>query len=79
MKADLEMNKQSAISFYQTAYLGNPGKAVDEYVGLEYIQHNPLVGNGKEAFIEYFERMAIRLRWNRYNGTRTIQIIVEEI
>jgi len=57
MKADLEANKRNAISFYQTAYLGNPRKAVEEYVGEEYIQHIPLVVNVKEAFIEYFEIM----------------------
>ena len=52
MKIDLEANKQNAISFYQTAYLGNPRTAVEEFVGKEYIQHNPLVGNGKEALTE---------------------------
>jgi predicted SnoaL-like aldol condensation-catalyzing enzyme len=54
---DSESNKRSAIAFYQTAYLGNPREAVQLYVGNEYIQHNPLVANGKEAFIEYFEKM----------------------
>lgn len=39
------------------AYLGEPRKAVDLYVGSEYIQHNPLVDNGPEAFIEYFDKM----------------------
>ena len=39
------------------AYEGNPKNAVEKYVGDEYIQHNPLVGDGKEPFIEYFERM----------------------
>ena len=57
MKYDLEKNKKNAIAFYKTAYDGNPRKAVERYVGAEYIQHNPLVGNGKEPFIEYFERM----------------------
>lgn len=54
---DNETNKRNAIAFYRTAYLGNPREAVDKYVGAEYIQHNPLVANGKQAFIEYFERM----------------------
>ena len=53
---DLEANKRNAISFYQTAYLGNPRKAVEEYVGEKYIQHNPRVKNGKEGFIEYFKK-----------------------
>ena len=57
MKADLEANKQNAVSFYKTAYLGNPRKAVEQYVGEEYIQHNPIARNGKEGFIEYFEQM----------------------
>lgn len=53
-----DQNKKNAISFYRTAYNGNPRKAVKLYVGNEYIQHNPLVDDGKEPFIEYFERMA---------------------
>lgn len=50
-------NKENAIAFYKTAYEGNPRKAVESYVGSEYIQHNPAVGDGKEKFIAYFERM----------------------
>jgi len=57
MTQNLELNRQNAISFYQTAYEGEPRKAVELYVGKEYIQHNPLVGDGKEPFIAYFERM----------------------
>jgi predicted SnoaL-like aldol condensation-catalyzing enzyme len=58
MRNDLEENKKNAIAFYRTAYSGNPAKAVEAYVGAEYIQHNPLVGNGKQAFIDYFTAMA---------------------
>jgi predicted SnoaL-like aldol condensation-catalyzing enzyme len=58
MTSDLEANKQNAIEFYRTAYLGDPAKAVELYVGAEYVQHNPLVGDGKAAFIEYFNDMA---------------------
>lgn len=49
MQHDLEANKQNAMAFYRTAYLGGPEKAVDMYVGAEYIQHNPLVGDGKQV------------------------------
>ena len=58
MKHDLEMNKHNAVAFYRTAYLGDPAGAVEKYVGEKYIQHNPLVGNGKESFIDYFNEMA---------------------
>lgn len=54
---DLESNKKNAIAFYRTAYMGDPSKAVEEFVGAEYIQHNPLVADGKQAFIDYFEEM----------------------
>jgi predicted SnoaL-like aldol condensation-catalyzing enzyme len=54
---DLQRNKQNAIDFYRTAYLGNPREAVEKFVGEDYIQHNPLVGDGKQAFIDYFTRM----------------------
>lgn len=55
----IEANKQNAIEFYKTAYNGNPKKAVELYVGNEYIQHNPAVGDGPQSFIDYFERMFI--------------------
>ncbi|MEH6609407.1 MAG: nuclear transport factor 2 family protein [Halioglobus sp.] len=58
MHNDLECNKGSAIDFYRAAYLGEPAKAVADHVGADYIQHNPLVGDGKRAFIDYFEEMA---------------------
>lgn len=57
MNQDLQANKQNAIAFYEMAYRGNPSRAVELYVGDEYIQHNPLVGNGPQPFIDYFERM----------------------
>jgi len=57
MNEELNQNKKNAIEFYKMAYNGNPKKATELYVGAEYIQHNPLVGDGKQAFIVYFEKM----------------------
>ena len=54
---NLEDNKTNAIAFYKMAYEGNPKRAVELYVGNQYIQHNPDVEDGPEGFIEYFERM----------------------
>jgi predicted SnoaL-like aldol condensation-catalyzing enzyme len=58
MQVNLEENKKNAIAFYRTAYMGDPARAVELYVGAEYIQHNPLVADGKQAFVDYFTEMA---------------------
>lgn len=34
-----------------------PAEAIERYAGDEYIQHNPALADGKEAFIAYFMRM----------------------
>jgi predicted SnoaL-like aldol condensation-catalyzing enzyme len=55
----LERNKRTVIAFYDLMFNQcQPREAVERYSGAEYIQHNPGVGNSKEAFIAYFERMA---------------------
>ena len=54
-----ERNKQNATGFYDLMFNQcKPGEAVSKFVGDVYIQHNPHVAEGKEAFIAYFERMA---------------------
>lgn len=57
MKQDLAQNKSNAIAFYKMAYDGDPKQAVDRYTGDEYVQHNPAVGDGKLAFVMYFQAM----------------------
>jgi predicted SnoaL-like aldol condensation-catalyzing enzyme len=55
----LERNKQTVMSFYDLAFnLCQPAEAIQRYAGEVYIQHNPQVADGKQAFIDYFERMA---------------------
>lgn len=54
----LERNRNSAIEFYELMFNeSKPRQAIERYVGEDYIQHNPEVGDGREAFIDYFERM----------------------
>jgi len=54
---NLEANKKNAIAFYKMAYEGNPKDAVNQFIGNQYIQHNPDVADGLQGFIDYFDRM----------------------
>ena len=57
--ADLERNKQNVVEFYDLMFNQcRPRDAIERYVGSEYVQHNPGVGDGKQGFIDYFEEMA---------------------
>lgn len=60
MTDQLEQNKRNAIAFYDLMFNeSRPDEAIEQYVGDVYIQHNPHVGDGKRAFIDYFERMSV--------------------
>ena len=55
---DPQANTASAKAFYDLMFNEcRPREAIERYAGAEYRQHNPDVADGKEAFIEYFERM----------------------
>jgi predicted SnoaL-like aldol condensation-catalyzing enzyme len=48
-----EENKRVVVDYYQTAFDGNPEKAVADHFGDRYIQHNPEAADGPEAFIGF--------------------------
>jgi len=55
----LERNKRNVVAFYDLMFNQcRPRDAIERHAGAEYIQHNPHVADGKQAFIDYFERMA---------------------
>jgi predicted SnoaL-like aldol condensation-catalyzing enzyme len=59
MNERLEENKKVVTAFYDLMFNQcKPAEAIQRYAGDVYIQHNPMVANGKQPFIEYFERMA---------------------
>ncbi len=73
MDQQLEENKKNAMAFYDLMFNQcRPSEAVQKYVGDVYIQHNPAVGDGKEAFVEYFTRMAEEYPGKRVHFKRAV-------
>ena len=51
--SDLATDKRVVVDYYQTAFDGDPEKAVADHFGERYVQHNPGATDGPEAFIDF--------------------------
>jgi predicted SnoaL-like aldol condensation-catalyzing enzyme len=56
----LERNKQNVLQFYELMFNKcRPREAAERFMGKWFTQHNPAMSDGPEAFVRFYEKLAI--------------------
>ena len=68
-----EQNVENVKAFYDLMFNQcKPREALDLHAGESYTQHNTHVADGKEAFVDYFEKMAAEFPGKHVEFKRTV-------
>ena len=71
--SDLDRNRANAVAFHELALNEcRPREAIEQFVGVDYIQHNPDVPPGKSCVVAYCQRMALGYPGKRVEIKRTV-------
>lgn len=68
-----ERRTADVVAFYDLTFNQcRPAEAIERFAGADYRQHNPEAGDGKQAFIDYFDRMAAEYPRKRVEFKRVL-------
>lgn len=71
--SDVKSNTENVKAFYDLMFNKcQPAEAIEKYAGDDYVQHNTHVADGKQAFIDYFMRMAAEYPAKHVEFVRTV-------
>ena len=75
---ELEANKQLVSRLFEVIYgTGGNLQILDEVVAEDYVQHNPLAGEGREGLRQFFQRLVPLPDWLDSRGTVVVNLIAE--
>lgn len=75
---ELESNKRLVERLFDVIYgTGDNLHIIDEVVAADYVQHNPLAGQGREDLRQFFEQLVPLPDWLDSRGTVAVNLIAE--